>query len=319
MNVAFLYEHPTWSQKLIDSFRRNDIELKLIDIGTLTFDTGELELDFDLLINRVNIMPSADRNSDVVFHTLHFLDWVELMGINIINGSRAHRVGASKAIQNGIFSRLDLRFPAAIAIYRIEDAVAAANTLGYPVIIKPNIGGSGSDVARFDSAEELTRAIEHKSFTLGVDGSGLVQEYIQSDGYVYRVEILGDDLFYSIKQAVIENQFNYCAADGCSTQSHQEGGAGDMSYCAAESTNQIELLDVPPHVLQQVKSIVKSATADVGGVEYFMDQKTGMPCFYDFNPYSNFVGDGEDLLGFSPEQRFVDFIKNEMRRLQANI
>jgi len=315
MKVAFLYEHPTWSDKLIECFKQNDIQLELINIDDLAFDTGNLDVDYDLLINRVNIMPYEKRDSAVVFHTLHFLNWLELTGIKVINGARAHYVGSSKAMQNGIFSKRGLDFPQAIAIYKIEDAFQAAEKIGYPIIIKPNIGGSGSDVARFDTAEELKTGIQQKAFRLGIDRSGLAQEYIKSDGYVYRVEILGNELFYSIKQKIIENQFNYCAADGCGSDNTHPDQEKEFDFCAADSTVQIELFDASDEIINQVKEILTEAQADVGGVEYFINTKTGKPCFYDFNPYSNFVGHGERLLGFSPEQRYVAFIKQQITGL----
>lgn len=70
MKIALLYEHPTWSNQLIQCFRKNGIELKLLNIDELIFDTGQLDMDFDLLINRVNVMPTEQRDSAVVFHTL---------------------------------------------------------------------------------------------------------------------------------------------------------------------------------------------------------------------------------------------------------
>ena len=54
--------------------------------------------------------------------------------------------------------------------------------------------------------------------------------------------------------------------------------------------------------------VVRTCGADFGGVEFLMDRRTGTPCYYDFNPYSNFVTNGESLLGFSPEDRFIDFV-----------
>ncbi len=311
MKIAFLFEHPTWSDKLIECFRSNEIDLQLINVADLTFDTGHLDQDFHLLVNRVNIMPYEKRDSAVVFHTLHFLNWLELSGTRIINGARAHYIGASKAMQNGVFSKLGLDAPRAIAIYKIEDAIQAGEQIGYPLIIKPNIGGSGSDITRFGSANELARAVKDKSISLGVDKSGLVQEYIRSDGYVYRIEILGDQLFYAIRQKAVEDKFNYCAAEGCSVEPDHPQQEKEFDFCAAEPANQIELFEVSDIILQQVIQIVKESGADFGGVEYFINQKTGKPCFYDFNPYSNFVSQGEALIGFSPEQRFVDFIKSQ--------
>ncbi|MCC2110606.1 MAG: hypothetical protein KDJ16_01075, partial [Hyphomicrobiales bacterium] len=189
--------------------------------------------------------------------------------------------------------------------------------IGYPVIVKPNIGGSGSGVARFDTREELARAVDDGSIDLGVDGTGLVQEYVRSDGHVYRIEILGGALFYAIRQKIVENQFNYCAADGCSVNLGGAAPASEFDFCVVDAPKGIERLDVPEAILAHAIDICRAAGADVGGVEYFLREGTGAPCFYDFNPYSNFVTDGEALLGFSPERRFVDFIMGRLDRPNA--
>ena len=311
MKVGFLYEHPTWSDDLRACFAQNGIELVAINVADAAFLTSKSDFDFDLCINRVNMMPSEGRASSVAAHTLHVLHLMESLGIEVINGSQAHFVGASKAVQNGIFESLGLDCPKSVAIYRPEDAPAAAETIGFPVIVKPNIGGSGSGVARFDTAQELRDAIADGSLDLGIDGTGLVQEYIRSDGHVYRVEILDGALFYSIRQQVVENQFNYCAADGCSI-SFDDGPAADEFDMCVIGNDGIVANDVPAEILQNVLDICAKSKADIGGVEYFLREDSGSACFYDFNPYSNFVGNGEALFGFSPEQRFVDFVKSRM-------
>ncbi len=292
MRIALLHEHPQWSQRLIRRFRDDGIDTQPIDIAELSFDTAALSPDYPLLVNRVNVMPSATRPAAVAFHTVHFLRWLELTGVRVVNGAQAHLSGASKAVQNGIFASLGLDFPAALAICRAQDAPAAAQRIGYPVIVKPNIGGSGTGIARFDDAEQLQREVDAGRLDLGVDGTGLVQAYIESDGFIQRVELLGDELFYAIRQRLRSGEFNYCAADGC----HSGGNA-------------IEPFAPQAAIVARAAAIVRAAGADLGGVEYFIDQRSGRPCFYDFNPYSNFVADGEALLGFSPEQRFVDFIR----------
>lgn len=316
MKIAFLYEHPNWSNQLIQCFKENGIELKLLNIDELAFDTGQLDVDFDLLINRVNIMPYEQHDSAVVFHTLHFLNWLELTNVQVVNGARAHYTGSSKAVQNGIFAKLGLYFPQAIAIYKVADALTAAEKIGYPLIVKPNIGGSGRGVVKYNNSDELQRDINNHVLKLGVDRSGLVQEHIESDGYIYRVEILGDQLFYAIKQKIIADQFNYCAADGCHVPEVHPEQECEFDFCTTDPTAHIELFVPTDDTVAQVVSIIHEAKADVGGVEFLLSQKTDYPCFYDFNPYSNFVSHGERLLGFSPEQRYVDFIKAKIGKIR---
>lgn len=318
MKIAFLYEHPSWSDALLEAFERNAIELTKIDVAELAFATeATTDAQYDLAINRVNIMPSENRKPEVVFQTLHYLGWLENNGVRVVNGARSHFIGASKAMQNGIFSSLGLHCPMAIAIYRAEDALAAAEKVGYPAIIKPNLGGSGAGVAKYDNAAELEAAIKIKSIDLGIDRTGIVQQYIESDGFVYRVEILGDQLFYSIRQPIQAGSFNYCAADGCAADAEPVEKAEDFDFCVLTEESRIEVFQPEQAVIDNVVSIIKRSSADVGGVEFLIDQNTGQPCYYDFNPYSNFVSNGEALLGFSPEQTYIKFISELLSSQQG--
>ena len=310
MKIGFIYEHPTWSNELISCLESNGIILDLKNVADLAFDTHPDHGDNQLWINRVNIMPSAQRNPAVVFHTLHYLNWLEHSGARVINGARAHYVGASKAMQNAVFASLKLHYPRAVAIHRPEDALDAARQIGYPVIVKPNIGGSGSGVSKRNSEVELAEAVKFKMLDLGVDNTGLVQQYIESDGFIYRVEILGDQLFYAIRQPIQEGTFNYCAADGCHTDPEPND---EFDFCAIDGADRISTFEPDADTVEQVVQIVQATGADVGGVEYLVDRKTGQLCYYDFNPYSNFVTNGESLLGFSPEQRYTDFILEKAR------
>lgn len=60
MHIAFLYDHPQWSQALIDYLRENHHEATPIRASGLHFDPDELPGRFDLAVNRINTMPSAD-------------------------------------------------------------------------------------------------------------------------------------------------------------------------------------------------------------------------------------------------------------------
>ena len=306
MKVGFIYEHPSWSDSLIAAFEEAGVDLVPVNVGELSFAASGDDIPFALAVNRVNVMPSKDRPPHVVFHTLHYLAFLEARGVRIVNGVRAHQAGASKAVQNGIFQRLGLHYPEAVAIYRPSDVSDAAERIGFPLMVKPNIGGSGAGIRRYDSHDELAAAMRSRQLDLGIDGTGLVQRYAPSDGHIYRVELLGNALLYAIKQPAAETSFNYCAADGCSVRGN--GGGDDPGYRAAGEENPIQPFVPPDSILSDVRAVVAAAGADLGGVEYFLDPADGRPCYYDFNPYSNFVTNGRALFGFSPERRFVEFV-----------
>lgn len=294
MRVALLYEHPAWSTDLIQRALERSIDMTPIDITTFEFDIGTRDDRFDLWINRVNAMPSEGRPASVVAATGHLLLALELGGHRVVNGSQTHRIGSSKAAQTALFGRLGMGTPASVGIFRADDALAAARSIGFPVLTKPNIGGSGSGIMRHDSAIELEQAIESGDVDLGIDGTGLVQRVIESaDGLIHRVEMLGSSFFYGTRQPLQAGTFNYCAADGCAVE---PGGATIQLFTPADA------------VVEQAAQVMAAASTDVGGVEYIIDAVTGEPSFFDFNPYSNFVSGYDELLGFSPIDRYLDFV-----------
>lgn len=292
MRVALLYEHPEWSLELIERARERELDLVAIDVGLA--DRGFVERDdIDLWVNRVNAMPSSGRPSSVVAATGHLLLSLELRGQRVLNGSQTHRIGGSKAAQSALFSACGMATPASQLISRPADAVAAAQRLGFPVLTKPNVGGSGSGIARYDTEAELHQAVMTNSIDLGIDRTGLVQRVVESaDGQVRRIEMLGTDLFYATTQPLQVDSFNYCAADGC----------------AVDTAEAIELFEAPPSIVVQVREMMTAASTEVGGVEYIIEKATGAATFFDFNPYSNLVRNVDAQLGFNPIDRYLDFV-----------
>ena len=44
------------------------------------------------------------------------------------------------------------------AVTTVQDALLAADEVGYPVVVKPNVGGSGAGIVRFDTPQALQAA-----------------------------------------------------------------------------------------------------------------------------------------------------------------
>lgn len=303
MRIALLFEHPTWSDGLIARARERNIDLTPINVGDLTpkilaGEKGFADLGpFDVWVNRVNAMPSAGRSPSVVAATGHLLTMLEIADQHVINGSQTHRIGGSKLAQAALFTQLGLDTPASIGISTAEQAPAAAAQLGFPVLTKPNVGGSGSSIARHDSPGDLQAALANDALDLGIDGTGLVQRVIASaDGLIHRIEMLGTDLFYGTQQPLQTDAFNYCAADGCAVESDGKT---------------IALFTPDDATVEAAAAIMTAADTSVGGVEYLIDATSGRPAFFDFNPYSNFISGYDAELGFDPIDRYLDFLLSD--------
>lgn len=298
--IALLFEHPTWS---------NDLIARLVDLGALVtpIDVGDIgghgfgpEGQHDLWINRVNIMPQAGRSPSIVAATSHLLLSLELRGQRVINGSRAHLVGASKAAQTTLFDHLGLATPNSVAVQSILELTRAAELLRFPILVKPNVGGSGRGISRFETMAEIAEAMSADTVDLGLDGTGIVQEYVESaDGLVHRVEFLGSDVFYATQQTLQPGLYNYCAANG---------GVANTAAAAGADRAPIEIVAANNERVDDVRRILAGASADVGGVEYLIDQASGRAVFFDFNPYSNFLTGRDEELGFDPIDRYLNWV-----------
>ena len=63
-----------------------------------------------------------------------------------------------------------------------------------------------------------------------------------------------------------------------------------------------------------------AAGVELGGVEYMLDKRDGeaaRPLYYDINALSNFVADGERVVGFDPFVRLVDWLVLEAEKADA--
>src|SRR6185369_8279454 len=102
----------------------------------------------------------------------------------------------------------------------VEQIATAAAELEYPIIVKPNLGGSGALMRRFDSQDEVRAAVADGSMApiLGIDSTAIIQEFHQTSGSIVRVEALADRFLYGIRiHNGTSQNFNLCPADICQT------------------------------------------------------------------------------------------------------
>src|SRR5258708_13320549 len=127
----------------------------------------------------------------VIFYTLNYLQHLEAQGVRVVNGSRAFTHETSKALQLTLLESLGLPYPKALVINHPSQALAAAERIGYPLVVKPNIGGSGAGIIRFDRPEQLKSAVEENQLYFGIDQVTLLQEFFTpQDSVTTRVELL---------------------------------------------------------------------------------------------------------------------------------
>jgi hypothetical protein len=305
--IGILYEHPLWFEPLFGELDRRDTDYEKLHAGELVFDPGEDESPYSLVFNRMSPSAWTRGHADAIFHSLHFLAYLDAIGVDVVNGHEAFQVEISKARQCALFARLGLRYPAARAVSDRARVLAAAEGLRFPVLVKPNVGGSGAGIRLFATPAELGEAM-NDGIELGLDGTALVQEYLPAaDESIVRIEILGGEFLYAIRLRLLPGSFNLCPADYCELPGIADG--------VSARGLPIERFDPPNELVEDAKRIVAAAGMELGGVEYLVNARDGLPYYYDVNALSNFVANAPEVIGFDPFVDLVDFLLERARTL----
>jgi hypothetical protein len=310
--LGVLYEHPAWFDRLFVELDRRGILYERLLAPDHFYNPGGREERLRLIFNRMS--PSADRRNhgSGIFYTQSWLGYLEALGTRVINGSKAFRYETSKALQLSLLHSLGLPFPKARVIHDSRHAVEASEGLRFPIVVKPNVGGSGAGIVRFDSRDDLAATVNDGRIALGYDHVGLVQEFIPArGGHITRVETLAGKYLYAIRVHLTGETFDLCPADICQTTR----GESLNNACVVEAAKaglKVESSRPPADVIAAVERIVQAAGIEVGGIEYVVDDRDGQLYFYDVNALSNFVADAPRVIGFDPFVNLVDFLVAEL-------
>ena len=322
--LAFLYEHPRWFEPMFKELTRRGVSYQTLYIPDFFYDIGAQELTLRVLFNRMS--PSANSRSagSGIFHTLAYLEHLDLLGVRVINGAKAFRYEVSKAAQHSLLRSLGMRYIPSRVIHRAEQAVAAAEGLRYPIIVKANIGGSGKGIVRFNSKAELQDGVNAGQVDLGYDSIALVQEFVPTrGGHITRVETLGGKYLYGIKVYTTGETFDLCPADICqtargealdNTATNQPAAGTACIVEAVKAGLKVEGYTPPSDVIGKIERVMQAAGIDVGGIEYMVDDRDGEIYYYDINALSNFVADAPRVIGFNPVENLADYLEAEVRR-----
>ena len=302
--IGILYEHPEWFTPLFAELDRRGIPYERLRADRLRYDPAVTELDYSLVVNRMSPSSWLRESGAAIFSTLNFLSYLDDVGVPVINGTESYLYEISKARQLRLLEQLNVAHPRARAINHPGEAAAAAEGLTYPVLVKPNVGGSGAGIISFDTPDDLRIAADNGKLEFGPDHTALVQEHLPAEGdAIVRVEFLNGEYLYAIRLSLMPNSFNLCPADYCDLPGIADGVSGRGVP--------IEAYTPPPSVIEEAGRLLDATGARLGGVEYLINARTGEPSFYDINALSNFVADAPNLIGFDPFVNFVDFIVDE--------
>jgi glutathione synthase/RimK-type ligase-like ATP-grasp enzyme len=308
--LAIFYEHPEWFKPLFTQLEKRGVPHEHVLAHQHHFDPDATEEPYSLVFNRVSPSSYLRGHTSAIFYTLQYMQHLEHLEIPVINGFRAHLHEISKARQLGLLKRLGVPHPRSIVVNAPSQIEAAAAELEYPVIVKPNIGGSGALMTVFEQPGELREAVGNGQLddVFILDSTAIVQEYHPAvNDTITRVEALNGEILYGIN---IKNDpslgFNLCPAGLEQRQDADETETGEA--CVTQS-RYAERANPPEEVLEATLQIFHESGITVGGLEYLVSQRDGTIYVYDVNAVSNFVANAPAVVGFDPFENLADYLE----------
>ena len=294
VDLAVFYEHPDWFAPLFAALDRAGISYREIKAAGHIFDPADPALPAPLVLNRIAMSSFLRQNEHPIFYAQALFAQWEGLGARVLNGSAALALDASKARQLALIHRLGLAAPVTRVVHAREDLAAAANAIGFPLVVKADIGGAGAGIVRYDDAGALHEAIALGAVPASINGVTLVQDYVpRRHDRITRVETMGGRYLYALDIESDGDTFDLCPADACAV------GRPPVRFAQAQP---------PAALIAASEAIVRAAGIDIGGVEYLIDDRDGVARFYDINALSNFVASPLDVLGWDPHDRLVDWL-----------
>src|SRR5437764_13252560 len=146
--LGILYEHPQWFQPLFGALDRRGMPYLPIQLAGHSFDPSSRDVPAPLILSRVAQSSFLREPEHPIFYAEALLDHWAHCGARVLNGADVLAVDSSKARQLSLITSLGYAVPETRAVHRSRDLAAATEGMAYPLLVKANIGRSGSGSGR---------------------------------------------------------------------------------------------------------------------------------------------------------------------------
>ncbi|MEZ4473076.1 MAG: hypothetical protein R3F60_20295 [bacterium] len=316
-DLIVIHEHPEWQKPLFQALTARGVDFGVFDLKSAAFsevDAPQARVYF----NQASPSAYTRGNTRAVPLGLAFMEDLEAQGVRVLNGARAFRFELSKIFQARTMARLGIDHPRSVAFNDVRALEARAGEIGFPAILKPDLGGSGARMYKVESVAEVAHLLSTQPELWLPDNLLILQEYLPHDAPgrgIVRLEFLGGELLYAMRVRS-DGAFNLCPSEVCNPANGEDG----MCALPTEVPRMAPVFEpypeVPAEAVATAKRLVAAGHLDVAGIEY-LETPDGRRVFYDINANSNLRRPVAEAFGFDPFERVVDFLVREIERAKG--
>ena len=306
--IYVIHENGLWLGSLRDAFAGLGLPYEEWDLAEGLFDLSVAPPE-GVFYNRMSASSHTRGHRYSVELTSVVLNWLESHSRRVINNSRALQLEINKGAQLSALHAGGVPTPRSIAAMGEGQIVQAAETLGsFPLIIKPNRGGTGNGVHLITSKSNLEQHIKSANYKTPIDGISLLQKYIYAPNHeIIRAEFIGGKFMYAVRVDTRDG-FELCPADVCQIERGEANGTEKFKILPPSQQPSVELLC-------KCEDILAANGIEVAAIE-FVYNAAGQPFAYDLNTNTNYNDDAEQQAGIYGMQRLAHFLEQELLGLK---
>jgi len=307
--VYVIHENSAWVEPLRAAFDRlgTPYEEWFLDQGILDLRRAPPE---GVFYNRMSASSHTRDHRYAAEYTGAVLDWLGRHDRTVVNDRRALALEISKVAQYQALERHGVRVPETLAVVGPHNIRAAAESLGFPVIIKHNRAGKGLGVRLFLSAAGLDEYLAQGEGPQPVDGIWLVQRYIEApEPFITRVEFVGGEFLYAVRVSTADG-FELCPADQCQI------GVADVCPAVAPAERFQIIRDFRSPLVRRYQAFLRQNGIGISGIEFVIDRE-GNAFTYDVNTNTNYNPDAEARDGRSGMGTIAGYLTGLLEAQQA--
>jgi len=194
-NITVLYDTIRLEEKLIiESAKKNDIPIELVDCKKLFINLNEKNVDFQTVLQRC---VSYYRN-------IHSTATLEGFGINVINCLNTGLLAGNKLFTHMLLEKNNIPTPDVTVAFSKDAAMESLEKTGYPRIIKPTIGSWGRMVSKLNDHDAAEGIIEGKESMHPIHQVHFLEEFVERPPRDIRAIVIGD----TVSAAIYRNSGN---------------------------------------------------------------------------------------------------------------
>jgi hypothetical protein len=286
--VYVIHENDEWVVPL-----RKNFDARGIPFAEWHLDAGILDLRGSpppgVFYNRMSASSHTRDHRFAPELTSAVLAWLKSRGATVVNGERALQLELSKVAQYESLRKFGIETPQTLAVVGKQNIRAAAQRLGYPVILKHNRAGKGLGVRLLLSAAALDEHLASGDFEPSIDGITLVQRYIKApEPFITRVEFVGGKFLYAVRVDTSQG-FELCPADACQVDAPP---LADVCPAVASSDKFQIVRDFDHPLLPKWQAFLAANDIGIAGIEFIVDESR-RAFTYDVNTNTNYNPDAE--------------------------